>query len=312
MIGIGLGVLLRLISDASGAVLQSSGRIAVDNLILASSEVLWVGLCALWVDTDPHRIVRVAYAFALASAFQLAGRFVAAEKVARLSNLEMSLDWKAGREMLGYGILVTLSQVADYLYAPTDFLLINQLLRPSNVADYAPAVQIDAGLLLLVAGLAGVLLPKAAIAHAAGDVRRLRAYYVRATLVSFGLLLAGAAAVWALSPWIFRLWLGNDMPVTRSILPLVLISTVVGGSGMVGRSILIAIGKAKPFMIAALIAGVTNVLLSYSFVRFFGLGLRGIVYGTVIVVVARAGIWLPWYVMRTLHLVPSPGTPGEG
>jgi hypothetical protein len=41
-------------------------------------------------------------------------------------------------------------------------------------------------------------------------------------------------------------------------------------------------------------------------VRFFGLGLRGIVYGTVIVVVIRAGIWLPWYVMRTLRLVPSP------
>jgi O-antigen/teichoic acid export membrane protein len=297
----GIGLILRLLSDASGAVLQSSGRIALDNLLLAATEVLWVALAFAWVRDDPDGVLMVAMAFFCASGILLVARFIAAETVARLSFLEIQIDWKAGREMLGYGILITLAQVADYLYAPTDFLLINQLLAPEQVANYAPAVQIDSGLLLLVAGLAGVLLPKAAIAHAAGDLRRLRAYYVRATLVSFGLLLAGAVAVWALSPWIFRLWLGNDMPVTRSILPLVLISTVVGGSGMVGRSILIGVGKANPFMIAALTAGVANVILSYSFVRFFGWGLRGIVYGTVIVVIARAALWLPWYVMRTLR-----------
>jgi O-antigen/teichoic acid export membrane protein len=307
----GLGVLLRLVSDASGAVLQSNGRIATDNLILAATELLWLGLCAMWITDNRDDIAWVAGAFMLSSAFQLVARFLAAEFVARLTTLEMEVDWKAGREMLRYGLLVTLAQVADYLYAPTDFLLINQMLSPNDVAHYSPAIQIDSGLLLLVSGLAGVLLPKAAIAHAAGDAAKLRAYYVRATLASFALLASGAAAVWGLSPWLFRLWLGEDMPVTRAILPLVLISTVVGGSGMVGRSILIAIGKAKPFMIAALIAGVANVVLSIAFVR-MGFGLRGIVYGTVIVVVARAGIWLPWYVLRTLRLVPSRGTQREG
>ena len=300
----GVGVLFRLLSDASGAVLQSSGRIAIDNFVLAASDVMWVTLCAAWTLNGDPTLDDVGSAFLLASLFQLVARFIAAERVARLTNLEIDIDWRAGREMLGYGIMVTLAQVADYLYAPTDFLLINQLLAPSAVADYSPAVQIDSGLLLLVSGLAGVLLPKAAIAHAVGNHTALRTYYVRATLASFALLVAGAGAVWALSPWIFRLWLGSDMPVTRQILPLILISTVVGGSGMVGRSILIAIGKVKPFMIAALIAGAANVVLSITFVK-LGLGLRGIVYGTVIVVIARAGIWLPWYVMRTLRSTPG-------
>ncbi len=312
VLAMGLGVLLRLVSDASGAVLQSGGRITTDNLILASTELLWLGLCAMWITDDPDHITRIAGAFTLAGVFQLLARFIAAERVARLTNVEMDIDWRAGRDLLGYGVMVTLAQVADYLYAPTDFLLINQLLEPKSVADYSPAVQIDGGLLLLVSGLAGVLLPKAAIAHAAGDGRALRAYYVRATLASFALLAAGAAAVWALSPWIFQLWLGDDMPVTRAILPLVLISTVVGGSGMVGRSILIGIGKVKPFMIAALIAGAANVVLSIAFVK-MGFGLRGIVFGTVIVVAARAGIWMPWYVMRTLGGNPKPetGNPNE-
>jgi Na+-driven multidrug efflux pump len=50
-----------------------------------------------------------------------------------------------------------------------------------------------------------------------------------------------------------------------------------------------------------IVAGVANVILSYIFVRHLHLGLKGIVLGTVIVVIARAGIWMPWYVLRTLR-----------
>ena len=42
------------------------------------------------------------------------------------------------------------AQLADYLYAPTDYILINRLLGWREVAIYTPAMQIDAGLLLLV------------------------------------------------------------------------------------------------------------------------------------------------------------------
>jgi hypothetical protein len=36
-------------------------------------------------------------------------------------------------------------------------------------------------------------------------------------------------------------------------------------------------------------------------VKHLGLGLNGIIYGTIIAVVARAGIWMPWYVLRELR-----------
>jgi Na+-driven multidrug efflux pump len=59
-------------------------------------------------------------------------------------------------------------------------------------------------------------------------------------------------------------------------------------------------GKVKPFTASVLAAGAANVLFSYVFVRFFGWGLRGIVLGTIIAVVARSAIWTPWYVLRVL------------
>ena len=90
------------------------------------------------------------------------------------------------------------------------------------------------------------------------------------------------------------------MRPTQIILPLVLVHTVIGGSSAVGRSILLGMGKVKPFTIAVLIAGASNVALSYIFVRDLHLGLKGIIYGTIVAVVARCGIWMPWYILRAL------------
>ena len=45
----------------------------------------------------------------------------------------------------------------------------------------------------------------------------------------------------------------------------------------------------------------TDVALSFVFVKYLGLGLNGIIYGTITAVVGRCVIWQPWYVMRTLR-----------
>jgi O-antigen/teichoic acid export membrane protein len=305
-LGLGTAILLRLISEPPGSALLVSGRIALDNTFVAMTEFVGAGLAVasigFWKALDP-----VGWMYALATCLLLLLRLTAAHRAApdifdryleqrwRIRNLDST-----AMALLGFGVMVTLGQLADFLYSPVDFILINKLLRLEHVGIYAPAVQIDAGLLTLVTGLSTVLLPKAAVAHSAGETARVRRYYLLGTLASTALLLAAALAVWLLSPWILRFWLGRDMPETRAILPLVLIHTVVGGSSAVGRSILLGMGKVKPFTASVLVAGVSNVALSYVFVRFFGWGLRGIVLGTIIAVVARAGVWTPWYVLRTL------------
>jgi len=52
--------------------------------------------------------------------------------------------------------------------------------------------------------------------------------------------------------------------------------------------------------VSVLIAGVTNVVFSYVFVTRFHWGLAGIVMGTVVAVVGRCVLWMPWYVWRVL------------
>ncbi|HSZ58908.1 MAG TPA: lipopolysaccharide biosynthesis protein [Tepidisphaeraceae bacterium] len=302
----GIGLLLRLTSDASGAVLQVRCRIALDNALVAAGDAAWVILavaCVLVLRTKaraPALLGLVGLTYALSGLITVGGRFSAADRLCGVPRWRL-VSRSILIPLLSFGAMVTMAQLADYLYAPTDYILINRLLDPVDVANYAPAVQLDSGLLLLVTGLSAVLLPKAAIAHGSGDAKTVRRYYLVGTVASFVLLAVASTAVWLLSPWIFRLWLGNPMPVTQSILPIVLLNTVIGGSSAVGRSILLAVGRVRPFTISVLIAGVTNVVCSYAFLRWLHWGLRGIVLGTVVAVVGRCLIWMPWYVLKTLR-----------
>jgi O-antigen/teichoic acid export membrane protein len=299
VITFGLGVALRLSSDVPGAILQTHHRIAVDNLLCATADVMWVIFASIGLRF--HAVSSIGWGYIASAALLFLGRLGMAAWQIGLARRRPALVWNVMRELLLFGGGVTVAQLADYLYAPIDFVLINRLLDPVLAAVYSPAVQIDAGLLLLVGGVASVLLPKTALAHASGNVVLIRKYYLRGTVVSGGLLALAAVCVWALSPWIFRLWLRDPMTATQVILPLVLIHTVVGGSSAVGRSVLLGMGKVRPFTIAVLSAGLANVVLSYCFVRYFGLGLKGIILGTIVVVVARCAIWQPWYVLRTLR-----------
>jgi O-antigen/teichoic acid export membrane protein len=299
-LAMGLGTVFRLVSDPFGAVLQVRGRIALDNLLLAGAEFLWLLLCMALIVHGGLNAIGWAWLFSglalaaarLACADGLMGRGAFSIRAVRSVTV---------RRLLAFGVLVALAQAADFLYAPTDNILINRFVDPLAVAVYAPAIQIDAGLLLLVSGLAAVLLPHSALAHARSDIAAVRKFYILGTLASALLLTICAIAVWLMSAPLFRFWLHDSLPATRAILPLVLIHTVVGGSSAVGRSVLLAVGKVKPFTIAVLVAGATNVLCSFVFVRYFGLGLRGIVMGTIVAVVARCAIWTPWFVLRTLR-----------
>lgn len=302
VLAFGVGIVFRVISDAPSALLQVRGKIALDNGFAMGAEICWMGLSVLWISDRDNGPVLIGIAFGISNLILLIVRAIAGRLEVRLLTRRIGrYDRQVRNALLSYGAMVTIAQLADFLYSPVDFILINRLIDPEAVAIYAPAVHIDAGLLVLITGLAAVLLPKSALAHASGDIERVRRYYVLGTLATAAMLFCAAVLVWGLSPWIFRLWLDDAMRPTQVILPLVLVHTVVGGSSAVGRSILIGMGKVKPFTISVLAAGVANVIFSFVFVRFLEFGLCGIVLGTIIVVVARAGIWMPWYVLRSLR-----------
>jgi O-antigen/teichoic acid export membrane protein len=305
----------RILAEPSAAVLQASKLIFLDNALIVISEAVFCVLAVrcLVVGTALSSsgcslAPQVAYSAVAAAVVLFLCRGAAVWLMVRdFAGQIVSTQWLFIGPLIHFAGLLTLAYLADYLYAPTDYLLINHLLPAAAAVAYTPAVQIDSGLLLLVSAVAAVLLPRAAAAYGQRQIPHVRRIYLLGTILCGAAMALAAAIVLLLARPLLTVWYGHDMPATRAILPLILISTVVGGSSAAGRAVLLGAGRTRAFTSAALLAGVANVILSFCFVRFMHLGLAGIVLGTVVVVVARCGIWMPWYVLRTLkHPTPGP------
>ncbi|MEA2736433.1 MAG: rane protein EpsK, partial [Humisphaera sp.] len=190
--GIGVGTTLRLMSDAPGSVLQAHGLIRRDNLFIAAGEAAWV-LATVFLAPQFGLLNAATFSYVLSGMSLLTLRMNAASALTGVKLPQPRLvDPATLKRLLGFGSLVLFAQLADYLYAPSDYILIKLLLGWEHVAVYAPAMTIDSGLLLLVTGLSSVILPRTAIAHTSGEIERVRRYYIWGTAFSALLLLVAA------------------------------------------------------------------------------------------------------------------------
>lgn len=296
---VGAAMTLRLVSDAAGAVLQSRGRLALDNSLLMVADLAWVGLLVLLPLELRRGIDAAGWTLLAVNAALLASRLAFSGQWRRHHATPHPLVL---RRLLRFGAAVTLSQVADFLYAPAAHLLIRWFVSPPTVlADYSAATQIDAALLLTVAGIGTVVLPRASRLAAAGDLARVHRTYLYATGFALATLSAAALATWLAAPWLLRAWFRDPMPGTVVILPMVLVHTVLGGSSVAGRAVLIATGRVRALTLSSLLAGALNVFLGSALVLATDLGVRGIVLATIAAVTVRCALWMPWYIRRTLR-----------
>jgi O-antigen/teichoic acid export membrane protein len=304
----GTGMLIDMAADAWGAVIQSRGLMRRDYQAQTGLEFLWAVLATIALLTRDH--LGLSWQAAVGGSYLFAATFTAilrawlAHRLMRTLNPDLQENAARSnltKKMLAFGGLVVLAQIADYFYAPTDILLIQWLIDLKTVALYAPAVQMDAGIWLLASGLSTAILPMSAAAFGKGNVKDIRRFYIQGTAINLAVLAILCVLAWLAAPGIFKLWLGNKMRETQQVLPLVFIATTLGGSAAVGRSVLLAIGKVHAFTASALIAGPVNAILSFIFVKYLHLGLRGIILGTIVAVVGRCAIWMPWYVLRALR-----------
>lgn len=297
-----IGTLLKVASDVPGSLLQARNCIARDNACVALGEIIFLVIAVILIPADSEGGAELAAGAAMVGSGVAAfARFSSVRQFEGLRSLNV-FNYDIARMLVVSGAIVFVAQMTDWLYAPVNQILIDAFLSPWQIAAYSPAIQIDGAMLLLVSGLATVLLPKTAIAHANNDFKTIRAYYIRGTLFSLLALAACAVVIVAFDDLLFRLWFKDPMEPTQAILPLVLVHTVIGGTSSIARSVLFGIGRIKTYTIAAVIGGVANVLLAILFVTQTNWGLKGIVFATIITVTVRCGIWMPWYTLRALRL----------
>lgn len=302
---VAIGVLARAGSDVPGAMLHANHRIGLDSLCQLSGEVtLLATVLFLRFRFGGCGAGGAAIGIAAGGVVTALARSVAAR---RLGVPRFSLFRRTtARLLLTGGALVLLGQVADWLYAPMNMVLIDRFMPANTVATYGVAIQVDAAMLLLVSGLATVLFPYAARAMHVRNFVDLRLIYVGGTLLSLIILTLSAVVICLIDGWLFKVWFGDPLPATQAILPLVMVHTVAGGSASIGRSVLFGMGKFKAYAISAILGGGANVALAILFLTTTSLGLRGIIYATIITVVVRCLIWMPVYTLWSIYKIGGP------
>lgn len=316
ILGMLVGMLFRTMSEVPGAVMQSKGKLARDNCVVAAGEWAW----PLLLVVGPGRVP-------FFSAFWNAGLEEAVGAYLLTGFAVLTLRWCVavvtspgllrpriggaasfvGSQLLAPAGLLLLSQLADFCYAPLNQYLIARLQDPTDVAAYAPALQIDAALLLLTSAVGAVLLPHATRALAQGEIAEVRRDYVRGSLASGGVLLVAAIPVAIGSETILRHWLGkNVLPSAAHIVPMVLVHTVIGGTAGIGRAVLLAAGRYRTYALVALAFGVANAT-GAAIVLKAGWGVPGVVWVTIVTVSARCLLWMPWYTLRMLARLETAG-----
>lgn len=316
ILAFGLGQLARNGCDAASGMLQLRGLLWLDNLLVSAAEAMWVAIAFEYVAWSSS--TAVAGDASHAATFSVVGRsyllsgvvlFIlrwgcgGAAYVRRQPRGvgRSAIRWDVAQRFLSVSGVLALASLGDFLYAGSNNLIINRFLDPLLAADYGQALQVDSVLLLAVAALASVLLPRAALLHERGDVAGLRRAYLTATFVGTLLLAGGAGLFLVFQRQLLTWWLGDAPPRTMAILPLVLCHTVIGGTGGVARSVMLGIGRFRAFTIISIGCGALNAVLGAIFVLGFGLGLRSLVCATIISVALRVAVLMPWYILRTLR-----------
>jgi O-antigen/teichoic acid export membrane protein len=300
----GIGLIARVLSDAMGGVLQMRRLLWLDNLLVAAGEMAWVAIAwSTFTGNWQHNFLAVGAAYMTSGlGLALARTLIAAALLVDVTRFTLHVRFDVAWRFLLLCGMLAFASLGDFLYAPANNLIVSKFLHPLLIADYGPALQIDAVLLLGVAAIAPVMLPRVVAMHEAGRHAELRQAYLLAMGVGTLILILGAAVTILFRDALLKVWLGEVPPGTRAILPWVLAHTVLGGCNSISRAVMLGLGRFKVFAIGALAGGVLNVSLALVFVLVFGLGLRGVVLATICTVTVRCVFWMPWQVLRILRL----------
>jgi len=190
------------------------------------------------------------------------------------------IHWQNCQQLFALGGWSSLIGLASNLYERTDQILINLLIGPAGNAVYAIAIQLGGALNRLVTSFTSVLLPTAARIAASGSVTDKQQLILRSTRYVLVLALPCAFGVAIFRREIIELWLGKGFEAAIAILPLTILLMLCRIPIFVTWPYLTAANQLKLPAIAIFCDGVMNVFLSIAYVKVLGLGLAGIVLGT--------------------------------
>lgn len=197
---------------------------------------------------------------------------VAAYRVVPLLRLRpFRIDWKIVPEVLGYGMRLQATRLAELLNGQVDKVVLGFMVGAASVGLYDLGMKLSLLAAVLPSLLLPVVLPTSSLLAARGDRDRLEALYRRGTKYVGWVLAPAVVFLLVAAPELLRLWIGEGaLPQAATVTRLLVLGSApllaLGVSRLVARGI----GVPELEMWASLGMAGANLVLSVALVSWLG------------------------------------------
>lgn len=183
--------------------------------------------------------------------------------------------------LLSVGMQFFIIQIAGLVIFTTDKILITQLLGPEYVTQYDVVFRVFNLISVVHMLISSPLWSAYTDAYHRSDMAWIKRMLHKQLKIFTGIILA-IIIMGLLMKSIVALWIGHEIAVSQSLVISIGLFVLVSTWNNIYTMFLNGIGKIKLQLYMAVIAMVINIPLAIFFVKYFGLGLSGVILATVV------------------------------
>lgn len=190
------------------------------------------------------------------------------------------IDLSKIKDVTSLGVKFFIIQIATLIIFATDNMIITQVLGPEYVTPYAVVFKLFSVITIGHTILVTPLWSAYTDAYAKGDIR-----WIRSVLKKLNLLMIPVVIVVLLlvlfARDIISIWVGPEIEISNLLVILMGVFVVVSVWSNIYAYFVNGIGQVKPQLFSSIVAALINIPLSVYFAEFLGMGLSGVILGTI-------------------------------
>jgi len=191
------------------------------------------------------------------------------------------IKFKYAKDLLSLGIKFFLIQIAGLVIFQTSNIIIAQYMGPNEVATYNIAYKYFSIPMMLFSIINTPFWSAYTDAWSRHEIDWIKSIN-RKLLLIWGLISLFGVVLLIISPWFFQIWIGDKVQVPFSLSFWLLLYFITFTLGGVFNMFINGVGKIKIQVISSFIGAFLFILLSVIFIKYFNLGIVGLVIASII------------------------------
>ncbi len=191
------------------------------------------------------------------------------------------IDFRKIREIASLGVKFFIIQMAVLIIFATDNMIITQVLGPEYVTPYSVVFKLFSIIIMGHTILVTPLWSAYTEAYAKGDIQWIRNVLKKLNVLMIPTMIAVLALV-VFARDIINIWVGPEIEFPHLLVMLMGIYAIIAVWNNIYAYFVNGVGRIKPQMYSAILAGLINIPLSIYFATHLGMGISGVILGTVV------------------------------